>query len=271
MFVQTDKENNWLVMTFDRPQRGNAFGTMIADELTAILGTLSEHLEAWSRAPQSMLIPVRGIVFRAKIQPKGRPIWIAGGDLKELSGLTSLEDGRAYAEKMGRLCEMIETMPIPVIMAVNGRAIGGGVEFCLAGDIRYATVDSTFEFRQLDMGLPTGYRGGSRLVELVGRSRAQGLLYQRMRLQPEQAEAHGIIHRTFGSESSMNAGIARLRESFDSVDPRVLSTQKKILRLASLELQPSRGRSETDLFADVWMNPTQRERLSAFLAQSDRG
>jgi len=240
---------NWHI---SRPDRLNALGTVLAQELTDTL----------EFARQNLPPEIRAIVITAEsVERPGRAIWIAGGDLTELALLTTQQEGRSYAQSMRCFCEGLETLTIPVITVVDGAAIGGGAELALAGDIRFATVRSFFEFKQLKLGLATGYGASSKLVELLGKSRAQSLLYFAETLDAEMAHSVGLIHKLISSASASDISAAIL--PILKLEPSALAAQKKMLRLASS--QPSGDHRWADeIFESIWMNTTHKKNLNDF-------
>jgi methylglutaconyl-CoA hydratase len=243
---------NWHIF---RPERLNALGTTITKELADTLEFARDQL-----APE-----VRAVVLTAETVVKsGSAYWIAGGDLKELSTLDQKHQARIYAQTMRRFCEGLETLPVPVITVVDGAAIGGGAELALAGDIRLATVRSTLEFKQLKLGLATGYGSASRLVNLLGKSKAQALLYFCASIDAETAHRDGLIHNLISSATTEE--IAQQILPILELNPKALAAQKKMLRLASS--QPSGNQDWADeIFESIWLNDTHAKNLSEFKAR----
>lgn len=247
---------SWQNWHISRPDRLNAIGTTIAREL-------AETLEM---ARRSLDPCVRAIVITAETVIKSsNVIWIAGGDLSELAQLRQKYEGRDYANTMRCFCEGLEALPVPIITVVDGAAIGGGAELALAGDIRFATIRSAFEFKQLKLGLATGYGSAARLIELLGKSKAQSLLYFSESVDAERAHNLGLIHRLISSSSIDDISSAIL--PLIQLEPAAVAAQKKMLRLASA--QPSANHRWADeIFESIWMNDTHAQNLAAFKARS---
>jgi enoyl-CoA hydratase/carnithine racemase len=248
----TTEAFGWQQWHISRPERLNALGTGLAAEL-------ADTLEYVRKNPAP---GIRAIVITAETVVKGdRCFWIAGGDLKELSELGDKSSGRAYAKTMRLFCEGLEHLPIPVITVVDGAAIGGGAELALAGDIRLATVRSSFEFKQLKMGLATGYGAASRLVELLGKSRAQSLLYFCETTDAEDAHRQGLIHRLISSADPSGIGTAIL--PILQLEPAAVSAQKKMLHYATTYPDGDHTWAD-DVFESIWMNETHAKNLADF-------
>ena len=250
---RTTETHAWHHWHISRPERLNAIGTTLAAELTDSLALLRQ-------SPPS---DVRALVVTAATVHKGdRSIWIAGGDLKELAALRSRSEARAYAAMMRVFCEALERLPFPVITVMDGAAIGGGAELALAGDIRLATVRSSLEFKQLKIGLATGYGAASRLVQLLGKSKAQSLLYFSETVDAEQAHACGLIHRLITAATPEEIGKSIL--PILSLEPAAVAAQKKLLRLAT-EAPGAATTWSDDIFESLWLNETHARTLSSWV------
>jgi enoyl-CoA hydratase/carnithine racemase len=248
----TTEAYGWQQWHICRPERMNALGTTLARELC-------DTLDFFRKNPRP---GIRAIVITAETVTKGdRCFWIAGGDLKELSELPSKAEGRAYATMMRKFCEGLEFLPLPVFSVVDGAAIGGGAELALAADIRLATVRSSFEFKQLKLGLATGYGASSRLVSLLGKSKAQSLLYFCESMDAEKAHQLGLIHRLINSANSDGIGASIL--PILQLEPLAVSAQKKMLRHSS-EGSSGDHTWADDIFESIWMNATHEQNLRQF-------
>lgn len=253
MAVQVSMESfgthRFLRWHIHRPERMNAIGTSIAGELADAL-----HL-ARTEPPSGM----RALIITAETVVRGdKPTWIAGGDLHELAELKSRDEGQAYAATMHRFCLELELLPIPVITLVDGAAIGGGAELALAADIRLATSRSTFEFRQLKMGLATGYGAAARLCNLIGKSKAQQLLYFCETATAHAALEMGLIHRVLNGPDEISTVLKHLIE----IEPLAFAAQKKLLHTASE--RNSDAKSEDNIFGGLWRNSTHLKMLEKF-------
>lgn len=248
----TTEAFGWQRWHISRPERMNALGTTLAGELAETLALTRNN------PPHA----IRAIVITAENVTRGdKSIWIAGGDLKELAQVSTKAEGRAYANVMRTFCEGLEYLPMPVVTIVDGAAIGGGAELALAGDIRLATVRSSFEFKQLRLGLSTGYGAASRLTELLGKSRAQSLLYFCESLEAEEAHRVGLIHRLITSAGDDDIGKAIF--PILQLEPTAVTAQKKMLRLAT-NLPAGNHTWSDEIFESIWMNETHAKNLADF-------
>lgn len=261
MYVQIQKRPNFEQWHIKRPERRNALGTSIGNELLSACEELKKRLESNSQ--------IRALVISAETQEqRSQPVWIAGGDLKELAQLKSSTQGRNYAKALSQVCAHLEAMPVPVICAIDGAAIGGAAEFALAADLRIATRRSRLEFKQLQIGLATGYGGTRRLVSLIGKSHAQRLLLTCANLSAEQALMLGLFHFLEPDQESQQRRVASLIEHFANLEPSALSAQKQMLEESDFPLKDRAYQKELEIFSKIWMNPTHKSFLERFEKRS---
>ena len=233
----------------------------LSELLTELHNRVAPHFAEVSADPP----PVRVLVITAQAARKGRaPVWVAGGDLKELSLLTSPAEGRGYAELFHRICQGIERLPIPVIMSINGAAIGGGAELALAGDIRIATRESSFEFRQLRVGLATGYGCAKRLVNLVGKTRAQKYLYLGREMLADEAMQVDLVHRLADDEVDLQRKVKETAKDMIALEARAFAAQKEMFRIATDAHPGAAARGELDQFEKIWMNPAHKRYVEGY-------
>jgi enoyl-CoA hydratase len=258
-FVREKIENQTLFLTIDRSDRLNALGVSLADELSEKLATVQKCLK---RPSQSW--PYRLLVLQASpVARKDSLIWVAGGDLKELSKLKSKKEAGAYSKKLSAFCSGLERLPIPTIAALDGQAIGGGAELALACDLRLATKESKLHFKQLQIGLATGYGGALRLVNLVGRSRATEILLLGKMLDAHEAQSASLLHEVFADSASMNRRITELGSYFSSLNAESVAAQKAMLQAVSNSQKPLLLK-ELQTFEGLWMNPVHKNVLAKF-------
>ena len=236
-----------------RPDRRNGLGTVIAAELQDLLENFREECRDQGPAFSCRLLAISATA----VGNGDSRTWIGGGDLKELAGLTSADEGQAYSRTMTAVCTGLQRLPVPVLMAVDGRAIGGGAEFALAGDLRLATAGSTLEFRQLQVGLSTGYGGAARLVRLVGQSRATGWILGCAVIDSATARETGLIHELVPDAAALEEAITRQGRHFAGLAPEAVAAQKELLA----------GRDDADdshLFRQIWLNPSHRRFMEKY-------
>jgi enoyl-CoA hydratase/carnithine racemase len=210
------------------------------------------------------------LVLRAKPRDTSRGrIWVAGGDLKELTQLPPGDAVRAYAGAMSRLGAALESLPTIVVAAVDGAAIGGGAELVLMADVRLMTKDARLEWKQVKVGLATGYGTAKRLVDVVGLGQAQGLLYGAKTVDAAAALARGRAPAVRDDAAALTAGVKAWTEDLIKTGRAPLAAQKAMLRHA-VQGHPGTARAaELQIFTQLWRNPEHSRFLADFAGRKD--
>jgi enoyl-CoA hydratase len=173
-------------ITFNRPKVLNALNS-------ALLVELSEALDAVAGDENIRVLVLTGA---------GDKAFVAGADIKELAVLNSLE-AKQFADKGQSVINKIVGLAAPVIAAVNGYALGGGLEIALACDFIYASESASFGLPETTLGLIPGFGGTQRLPRLIGPNQARELIYTGKRLSAVEAFNMGLVNRVDGPEALM--------------------------------------------------------------------
>jgi enoyl-CoA hydratase/carnithine racemase len=144
---------------------------------------------------------------RAVIVTGGAKVFAAGGDVKEMA---EWDYPRAVQQSsaLGEVCTALARLPVPVIAAINGYALGGGLELALAADLRVCAEDARLGFPEILLGLIPGAGGTQRLPRLVGDSRAKDLIFTGRTLRGPEALAIGLVDRVVGTDGVVAAAQA---------------------------------------------------------------
>lgn len=267
MYISVQKQDSVLSWTIRRPDRLNALGPIIGAELLELVMQLERELEPFRTDPRLEEPPYRGLILRAEPVRRGQnpPVWIAGGDLKELAQLPSSADGRAYAAEWAQIGLILQGLPIPTLAVIQGAAIGGGAELALAADLRIATTESSLHFKQLEVGLATGYASCQRLVTLVGQARATDLLLRCRRLSASEAQNLGLINDLAADDAELETLLTSVIQDWRRLSPRSLMIQKHMLQGPFVDKKPQWADRELDLFQQLWMHPAHARFLRKFM------
>jgi enoyl-CoA hydratase len=165
------------LLRLDRPAKLNALNR-------ATLVELESALVALTGDPQVRAVVVTG---------SGDKAFCAGADIREIQDLQSAGDASELSRVGQAVCNLIEQMPKPVVMAVNGMCFGGGCELALAGDVRVAAETAQFAQPEIDLGILPGFGGTQRLPRLVGRDRAKKLMMTGERISAAEAYRLGLV------------------------------------------------------------------------------
>ncbi len=192
--ILVDTNEAIATITFNRPKALNALNA-------ALLAELTEAVDAISRDPNVRVLILTGA---------GDKAFVAGADIKELDGLSPLQ-AKAVAIKGQGAIDKIAALPIPVIAAVNGYALGGGTEMALACDFIYAADTASMGLPETNLGLIPGFGGTQRLARLIGPNQAKELIYTGKIITAAQAHALGLVNQVFPAVELMDQVIATAR------------------------------------------------------------
>ncbi len=222
----TTLEGGVLLAELDRPTRRNALDESLQNEL------LELFLET-GRDPE-----VRGIVLTGSGEA-----FSAGGDLSRFEKDWNAAEFRAHSHELTRLISSIERLEKPVVAAINGLATGVGTQLALSCDLRIASENARFLFREGMVGFIPSHGGCVRLVKLVGLARARDILLGGEDLDAQEAFRHGLVTRVVAPEKLLDEARERLLHIFKRA-PQAYGLSKRLLHLsASVDL-------ESGLFAE---------------------
>ena len=237
------------LLKVSRPEQRNAIDFATMDELEEVL-TLLEKDES----------------LRVLVLTGGGETFVSGGDLKDFQVLVTAEDGRRMAERMGAILTRISCLPVPVIAALNGPAVGGGTEVALACDLRVAATNAYFSFRQVTMGIMTAWGGAPRLLALLGFSRSLYYLLTAERIPPEQALQMGLV-QCVTPEGQAVAGALEMARQIVSQPPLAVRAIKRTLRHMMGVPFEAAAAVEVQEFGEVWASEDHLEAVNAFFAK----
>jgi enoyl-CoA hydratase len=193
----------------------------------------------------------------------GEKAFLSGGDLKEFQHIRTTEGARLMISTMKEVTAMLAGFPWPVIAAVNGMALGGGCETAVACDFRIASETAKLGFRQIKMGITSGWGGGPRLVHLVGRNRALRLMLTGEVIMAKEALGMGLVDQVVPPERLMPEVMA-LARGIAANAPLVVRAYKRLVDMAMRVPLESAMEFETELFGPVWVSEDHDECVRAF-------
>ncbi|HUF27339.1 MAG TPA: enoyl-CoA hydratase-related protein, partial [Gemmatimonadaceae bacterium] len=176
--IETRREDGIAVVTVNRPDKLNALN----DETVRALDVAFRELAADDG--------VRGVI----VTGAGEKAFVAGADIGELAKMGPL-DGVRVSRRGQDTFAVLERMPKPVLAAVNGFALGGGLELALACHLRIASPNAKFGLPEVKLGIIPGYGGTVRLPRIVGRGRALELILTGEMIDATEAHRIGLVNR----------------------------------------------------------------------------
>ena len=191
-------------------------------------------------------------------------IFIAGADIKVIAAIASSDEGKEMALRGQAALNKIESCEKPVIAAINGTCLGGGLELALCCHIRLAAEDARLGQPEINLGIIPGFGGTQRLTRLLGSSKALELILTGDVISASEAKAVGLVSQVIPADDlqRQTQGLAR----------RIASKGQLAVRAAiqavrgSLELRLHEGLvREAELFGDLCDSEDKREGVGAFL------
>ncbi|WP_373071573.1 enoyl-CoA hydratase/isomerase family protein [Zeaxanthinibacter enoshimensis] len=165
-------------ITINRPDKLNALNK-------ATIGDLHDAFTALESDPEIRVIIVTG---------SGEKAFVAGADIAEFSSFSEKEGKKLAQKGQEDLFDLVENLQTPVIAAVNGYALGGGLELAMACHFRIASANARMGLPEVSLGLIPGYGGTQRLPQLVGKGRAMEMIMTAGMIDAETALDYGLVN-----------------------------------------------------------------------------
>ncbi len=235
------------VITVNRPKKLNALNAP----------TISELMEAFFIARDDDAV---GAVV---LTGAGEKAFVAGADIGELAGQTPI-DGRRVARRGQMVFELIENLGKATVAAINGYALGGGLELAMAATMRVAAKGARVGLPESTLGLIPGYGGTQRLPRLVGRGRALQMILTGEPIDADEAYRIGLVNEVFAPAELLDGAIA-LAKKTTRVGPLAVRYGIEAVSRGSETSLEEGLRIEADLFAILCASEDMREGTTAFL------
>lgn len=247
MPIDLETRDRVAIVTLNRPESLNAFDIAHLRQFIAVLSSVANDAS------------VRALI----VTGAGERVFSAGADIKQMAHMTPAE-GQQFGELGHAVTGALERMPVPVIAAVNGLALGGGCEIAISCDLRVAAENAQFAQPEVTLGIPPGWGGTQRLPRLVGPGFAAEMIYTGRRVDANDALRIGLVNRVVpGSELLTTALEIATRIAANS--PRAVRAAKNLIGL-TFGLDFAAGLSaEATAFGAAFQSPDQAEGMSAFV------
>jgi len=233
------------VVTVSRPQALNALNTRFFQEMDSLLGEIAERDEI-----KVVVLTGEGKAF------------VAGADIAEMVQKTQ-DEGQAFSIMGQKTFRSLELLDKPVIAAINGFALGGGLELALACDVRIAGAKAKFGQPEVNLGLIPGYAATQRLPRLIGLGNALFLLMSGEMVGAEEALRMGLVQKVVEPEQLLPTVMA-LAKTIAAKGPRAVKLVKHVARVGSLMDFESGCALESEKFGSLFENEG-AEGMRAFL------
>ena len=193
----------------------------------------------------------------------GDKSFVAGADITEFLKFNALK-AKSFSEMGHGIVSKLQALPIPVIGAVNGFALGGGCEVVIACDFIYASENAMFGLPEINLGIIPGFGGTQRLPRLIGKNRAKEIIFTGKMIPAAEAQAMGLVNKVCAQDQLMNEvlKVAKIMVSKGKVSLR--AAKQAINTGMDADLKTG-CRIETNAFAICLASPDAKEGTQAFL------
>lgn len=234
------------LLTINRPQVLNALNPQTLDELAAhVAGCVREG--------------VRCVVLTGA----GERAFVAGADIAAMAKMSGVE-ARSFARRGQAVMRSLEDLPIPVIAAVNGFALGGGMELAMACDFIFAADAAKFGQPEINLGIIPGFGGTQRLARRVGAGLARQLIYSGDMIDAAEAMRLGVVNRVLPRAELMTETLRAATDLATKAPIAIQEAKAAINAGADMALEDG-CRYEAEAFGVTFGTDDRREGMDAFL------
>ncbi len=182
--ILIEQKEGWALITINRPSKLNALNIATIKELHEAFKLLEED-------PKTNAIVITG---------SGEKAFVAGADISEFADFSVSQGEQLAAQGQALLFDFVAYLSTPVIAAVNGFALGGGLELAMAAHFRIASDNAKMGLPEVSLGVIPGYGGTQRLPQLVGKGRAMEMIMTAGMIDAQQALQYGLVNYVTSQE-----------------------------------------------------------------------
>ncbi len=243
--VKLEKKDRVAVITMNRPEKRNALNAEVRQELFNVLKSVDSDKNI-----RSVIITGAGDAF------------IAGADIEAMKNYT-VEDAVESSRQGSQVFSYIEKMKIPVIAAINGWTLGGGLELALACDIRICSETAQFGQPEIKIGILPGYGATIRLPRIIGVAKAKEMIYFGKIITADEAENMGLVTQVTSPLKLMEKAMGLAQRLVQG--PASLTLAKQAINLA-FDLNSNEAfKLSSKLYGDAYKTNDAREGILAYL------
>lgn len=241
-----EKQDHIAIITINRPQSLNALNKPLFTDLSTALNDLSQDDN------------IRCIILTGS----GDKAFVAGADIKEFMDFDISQAEHLSRDNQQHIFNKIENFNKPIIAAINGFALGGGLELAMACHIRYASDNAKLGLPEVTLGLIPGYGGTQRLPKLVGKGLANEMIFTAKMITAEKAQSIGLVNEVFSQEELLNKSKA-LASTIAKNSPLAI---EKAIEAVNLSDDANAGfEKEIKNFGELFGLKDKQEGVTAFL------
>lgn len=246
--ILVKRDYPYAIITLNRPSVLNALSDALLTEIDQALDELGVDRN------------IRAII----VTGSGPKAFSAGADIAGLQALETAEEGFEHSRKSHQLLLKMHDLDKPIIMAVNGYALGGGLELAMAGDIILASDNARFGQPEVNLGIIPGFGGTQRLPRLVGRTRALEMILTGDPINAQQALDLGLVNRVVSQDELLPAAQTIARKIAQKAPLAIALAKRAVYQ--GLETGPRAGNeTEMTFFGLAVGTADRKEGTGAFL------
>lgn len=245
--IETRKEGFTLIATVSRPEAMNALNADVLSELGGLLSRLESDKST------------RVLVLTGQ----GEKAFVAGADIKQFESMSPAQ-AKKFAETGQALFGRMAALPQPVIAAVNGFALGGGLELALACDFIYASENAKFGLPECTLGLIPGFGGTVRLPRIVGAAKALEMALTGSMISAADALQVGLVNKVIPASELMKT-VLETANTLATRAPLALAMIKRSIHEGRERSLLEADAVEAKYFGDVFATSDKTEGVKAFL------
>ncbi len=242
-------KNSIAFVRFNRPAALNALNS-------ETFADLNEVLDELEKVDQLTAIVLTG---------EGKA-FIAGADIAQMKNMTP-EEAANFSLIGHDTFNRLENFPVPVIAAVNGFALGGGLELCMACDFRIASEKAKFSAPEVNLGLIPGFAGTQRLQQLVGPGMAKFLLFTANMVDANEALRIGLVQAVYPLDELENE-VIKIANTITAKGPKAIRSAKKVANEGLINGFTAGAQMEIDAFSKLFEDEG-KEGMAAFLEKRE--
>ncbi len=238
-------ENKIAVVTLNRPESLNALNKGLLEDISRFLD--------WARENDEIRVLI--------LTGSGEKSFVAGADIKEFSDFNGHQGENLAAEGQNNVFNKVENFPKPILAAINGFALGGGLELAMAAHIRIASDNARMGLPEVTLGLIPGYGGTQRLPKLIGKGRAAQMIFTAEMISASRAYEIGLVNEIVPQ--------SELLEKAKSIASKIASNSSmaisKAIQVINLSDSEKGFEAEIKAFGELFDKKDFKEGVSAFL------
>lgn len=244
--ITYESENHVATLAINSPP-ANALSTSLLEEI-------AQRLDEIEKKHTDKVIVLKGV----------GNFFSAGADIKEFTSLQNSSDYQSLAEKGQKLFDRIEEFSIPIIAAIHGAALGGGMELALACHMRIVTENAQLGLPELTLGIIPGFAGTQRLPQHVGLAKAYEMILSGEAISGTEAYALGLANQVV-SEEDLFEEANKLATKIAAKSKPTINSVMKLIPYAKTSQFAEGVQAEAEAFGEVFGTEDAREGVQAFI------